>query len=31
MANHLEGHNEISKKHELFRNLRSYFEVILYF
>jgi len=27
MTNHFEGHSEISKKHELFKNLRAYCDV----
>ncbi|CDW91776.1 tubulin-tyrosine ligase family [Stylonychia lemnae] len=27
MTNHLEGHNEISKKHELFKNLKYHLEI----
>jgi hypothetical protein len=26
MVNHVEGHGEISNKHELFRNVKSYSE-----
>jgi len=28
MTNHVEGHTEVSRKHDLFRNLRHYFSEI---